>query len=352
MASSLTMMGYQHFNEILDFSSKQLMLRFSFVIISIFCLFIMIFQFILDKSVLNRTLYIIEGQAVKKSKKLKPSFNEGIRLMFKSKLVLSVCGIVLAYKIGTNMVEPSYKSCLKIVSIAGKKDTGNHVLFMSSLIQFITGSVVIALLITPFSRSIQNRGWKFIGIIPPIIATAGFVLVFSLATFNTGTNKENLTIFNNLFQTIMDDEKKIHFLKIEEYVCLFTVALFKICKYAAFDIAKETLSMKINKKYRARFKGIYDGVCGKLGKAGGAFLLIVSNQVVNTTDIRRASFFYLIISIALVFVWFYIVCYLARKYDESVKLNKDIDIDLFKGTKKIFSDDENEYVLESADDSK
>jgi len=121
---------------------------------------------------------------------------------------------------------------------------------------------------------------------------------------------------------------------------LLCVALFKITKYAAFDIAKECISMRINIKYRARFKGIYDGVCGKLGKAGGALLQIICNFLCNTNDIRESSFAYFMISFIIILLWFYFVFYLAGKYDESIRNDKDVDIDLFSGQKG-FSDDEN-----------
>lgn len=344
MLSSLTMMGYQHFNKKISFVQKQFMLSGTFVVISVFCFATLLLQMVLERTVLGGAQYTIEGEGFRRRKKAKPSFSEGIRLMFKSKLVLAICGIVLAYNIGTNMVESSYKSSLKIVSLASQKDTGNHVILKASIIQFVTGFFVICLLISPFSRLIQKSGWKVIGIIPPCIATIAFVSVFSLAIFNTGRDGSNLAIINSLFKKNISEEKKLSFLVFEEWVCLFAVAAFKICKYAAFDIAKETLSMKINKKFRARFKGIYDGVCGKLGKAGGSLLLVVSNQLVNTTDVRRASFYYLLISILLVILWFCLITYLASKYDESVKTGKDIDIDLFKGTKKMFSDDEGEPI--------
>ncbi|ELQ74209.1 ATP:ADP Antiporter (AAA) Family [Trachipleistophora hominis] len=347
MGSSITMLGYQHYNKLVDYSTKQMMLRIAFVIIAIFCLAILAFQIILERKILGRVLYTIEGEEQKRTKKVKLSFTEGIRLMFKSKLVLAICGIVLAYNIGTNMIESCYKSSLKIVSMATKQDTGNHVLLKSSIIQFITGLVVILLLISPFSRFIESRGWKIVGIIPPLIATAGFVGVFTLALFNTGRDGENIPPINMMLKSEVSDDTRRKFLQFEETVCLLAVACFKICKYAAFDIAKETLSMKIDKRYRARFKGIYDGVCGKLGKAGGALLLLVSNQLINTTDIRRSSFFYLMISLVIVSIWFYLINYLAGKYEESVKLRKNVDIDLFKGTKKMFSDDEDEPITAS-----
>lgn len=342
MLSSITMFGYQHLNAQVSFVIKQWMLRVAFIAIAMFCFLIAFLQLMLEKKVLCRVLYTIEGERKKKAKKEKPSFSEGINLMFKSKLVLAICGIVLAYNIGTNMVESSYKSCLKIVSLAKKNDTGNHVLFRSSIIQFVTGFLVIILLLSPFSRIIQSRGWRLVGMIPPAVATLGFFAVFSLAMFNTGLEKKNLFFINALFSRDLDKNTRNKFLGLEEYVCIAAVSCFKICKYAAFDIAKETISMKIDKKYRARFKGIYDGICGKLGKAGGALLLVVSNQIINTTDIRRASLIYLAISLMISGIWFILVEYLANKYEESVRKNKNIDIDLFKGAKKIFSDDENE----------
>lgn len=342
--SFATIQAYTAYNKTLSYAGTQWLLRSFFCFLGVLSIFTIVFGSILSNTVLNKPLYIIEGDK-KKKKKAKMSFTEGIKLMFKSKLVLAICGMTLAYNVGTNMLESCYKTALGVWGSSGANTDAASIMSFLSYTQVIVGAAVILLLITPFSSLIQKFGWLVLGLMPPIAAAIGFFSVFCFAIYNTSLMGTNFTFLNNLFFTDdLDDGRKNSLLKYEVFTGLIFASLFKIAKYAAFDIAKETISMRINVKYRARFKGIYDGVCGKLGKAGGALLQLICNQIANTTDIRNSSLLYLIISCFIVLIWVLVVAYLAVKYDESIKNDKDIDIDLFAGNKGLLDEDDNEVT--------
>lgn len=323
-----TIQGYTGFIKSCTFYQKALCLRVFFVVLGVLAFGIFALGYYLKACNLTDPLFIIKGEQIKK-KKQKVGFTQGIKLMFKSKLVLAICAMTLAYNIGTNMIESNFKTVLAAAKKSGAGTDSASIMKFLSYQQIIVGTIVIILLITPFSRLIQIFGWFTMGIVPPFSALLGFICVFCIAIYNTSVDGSNIWFMNRLFESPnMTEAQKASWIKIEVYLDLLFAALFKITKYAAFDMAKETISMRINKKYRARFKGIYDGVCGKLGKAGGALLLLVCNIILNTNDIRESSLIYLSFSLVIFFIWFFVVKYLANKYEESIRKNQDIDIDL------------------------
>ncbi|KRH93171.1 ATP:ADP Antiporter (AAA) Family [Pseudoloma neurophilia] len=336
--SFFTIKAFEFYDASLSFINKEWLLRGMFGFLSFLVFLIWILGYIFKSMNLDSPLFVVESD--KKKKKVSVGFGEGIRLMFKSKLVLAICCITLAYNIGTNMVETNYKSCLAKIAKNEGQSTSQIAGFLAYQ-QVIVGTIVTILLCTPFARLIQIFGWTTMGLVPTISAFFGFLGVFSFAAFNTSLDGTNFRFLNSLLSSYnQSSDQKNKYLYWELYVGLFIVSCFKITKYAAFDIAKETLSMRINKKYRARFKGIYDGVCGKLGKAGGSLLSTLCNAIMNENDIRSSSVIYFCLSMFIVFIWLYVVIYLGKKYHISIKNDEDVDIDIIGGKKGASLDDE------------
>ncbi|KRH93577.1 ATP:ADP Antiporter (AAA) Family [Pseudoloma neurophilia] len=339
--SFLTIKGFEFYDEKLSFIGKGWLLIGMFVFLSFVVLIVVLLGYIFKIKNFDAPLFIVESE--KKKKKVSVSFGEGIRLMFKSKLVLAICCMTLAYSIGTNMAETNYKSCLDKIAKNERQSTTQIAGFLAYQ-QVIVGVIVIILLCTPFARLIQIFGWTTMGLVPSVAAFFSFLAVFSLATINTGIDGRNMRFINAIFLSFdISNEKTNNWLYSELYVGLVAASCFKITKYAAFDIAKEAISMRINRKYRARFKGIYDGVCGKLGKAGGSMLSAGCNLFMNANDIRSSSLIYFCLSMVLVAAWVYVIIYLGGKYYTSIKNDEDIDIDVIGGKKgSAFDDDEQE----------
>ncbi|EPR79164.1 ADP/ATP carrier protein [Spraguea lophii 42_110] len=333
IASAGTMYALQRLLTVSTYIKGRMVLSLLFLISGFLCFAITGLIIIMEKKILGRPLFIVEGERRVK-KKVKISASEAIKLVMSSKLVLAICATVLFYNVSTNMAESSYKSVLRIRSDEiGTSGGEAHVMMKQFITQLIIGFAVIFLLITPFSRLVTTVGWTAVAIIPPIFAGIASFIIFSLAIYNTGTKNENVfgfinTIFskNKFLHSIFHNEKNP--LWLEESIGVIVVAFYKVFKYAAFDIAKEAISMKIDSKYRSRFKGVYDGMCGRLGKGCGAIISFTVTMVASTTDIRKASPFYLATSLLLASTWIYLSIYLGNKYKEAVRNNTTVDIDL------------------------
>ena len=86
--------------------------------------------------------------------------------------------------------------------------------------------------------------------------------------------------------------------------------------------------MKIEDRYRAKFKSIYDGIFNKLGKSGGSIYGIFINSIFIDIDPRQASTITSIIGAIFIFLWVSGIYYLGSNYNSAVQNNASIDIDL------------------------
>ncbi|EPR79512.1 ADP/ATP carrier protein [Spraguea lophii 42_110] len=287
----------------------------------------------LESKILSRPMFIVEGER-KKKKKEKMSFSEGLKVVATSRVAMAICTIVIFYNLSQNMADNSYKSLLqKQKNIKGGGES--YLMGNQWVSQLITGSCVIIVLLTPVSRVVQLAGWTIAGLMTPIYVILIGSIVFFLAMYNTGVVGQNgISFVNNFFSThrflhsfSKNKEDKYAIFDWEETIGkIFVAGGFKVLKYASFDICKEAISMKIDPRYRSRFKGVYDGICGKLGKSCGAILSIVFSAIFNITDIREASLVYFVTLIGIFVAWVLFVIYLGSKYNEAVEKNTFIDV--------------------------
>lgn len=300
-----------------------------FVLSGILILVIYLLKLHLERNVLSKPLFI-RKVFKKKGPKVKVGFSEGLREMMSSKLLLNISLIVMFYGISTNLIESSFKNGLtKGAEISGK-NTKEYSMRFTSLEQKIAAVLVMTLLLSPFPNLIQTKGWIYVAIVCPIITLFSLVSVCGLAFYNyPGTNNEP-----NFFLNSLCASADTVLIGLENYLGCIAVALMKVAKYASFDISKEAISMRIDSTLRARYKGIFDGVFGKLGKSLGSLFVWGMGYIFQTRDVRKLSPISLFIVLTFVVIWIYSVIYLNRKYNESVENNVAIDTDMYTEKKE------------------
>ncbi|KAI5185064.1 ATP:ADP antiporter, AAA family [Nematocida homosporus] len=286
----------------------------------------------LVKNIIPYPIYIVfESSQKRASKKEKVGFLDGFKIMFKTPIVFHLSMTVLGYGICTNLTEGAYKSALKMAA-AKDKGSGEMTAIMRTqgLQQINIGGAVILVLLSPLKTFIQKHGWLSLGLLTPVLTlVAGLAfLLFVWANVSVSLTKTEaqanflLQIGRSIFTGISWQA----FIEGEKWVGFFAVNTIKILKYAAFDVGKEAIGVKIPKQYRARFKGVYDGVFGKLGKSFASGLQIGLSAFVNSVDIRTAALALIIGLTSMASAWTYSTIYLGRKYDEAVREDRDIQI--------------------------
>lgn len=330
-ASALTVFSYFKLKGIVSYNVGNYIISLFFSIfagISVLCYYLMSY---LEKNILSRPLYIVQDTTKKTKKKV--GFVDGLKTAFTSKVAIGMCTLVAAYNIMTNLTEVNNKSCIKKSAKINNSDIEAHVLSRQVVEQSAVSLSVIILLISPFQRLIQYSGWFTMAIIPPIYAVVFSSILMILASGNaseeyTGVIPSLGAIFKKLMPFLS--------IRVEEWLGLLIVAGYKIMKYGPFDLSKETIGRRIDNEYRPRFKGIYDGIFGKIGKSVGSLITIILGSVFDCSkDLREVALIYWAIMLVLSVGWFISVFYLSRKYDESVKNNTAIDIDLIDKKEKI-----------------
>jgi ATP:ADP antiporter, AAA family len=324
LISGLSLLSFNKYKKNIPLETAEVYFNIFFCLSGILCMAIYGLKYHLEKNITCRPIFI-RKDTIKKKSKVKVGFVDGLVEMSKSKLLLNISLIVLFYSISTNIIESSYKSALSAGAEEFGQNKGTYSSIFNSIEQIGVSIVVIILLISPFPSLIQTKGWIYIAILCPILTLISTFGTFVLAYINYPvTNKDDNIIFPSLRSSA--DNSYIVF---ENWIGVVCVALMKISKYAAFDITKESISMQIDGSIRAKYKGIFDGVFGKLGKSFGSIYGMCILALFNCRDIRKAAPISFSLLIVFCVIWFYSVFYLNSKYSEAIKNNRHIDIDLF-----------------------
>jgi AAA family ATP:ADP antiporter len=232
----------------------------------------------------------------KKAKKSKPkmSIMESFSYLAKSKYILCLSILVIAYGISINLVEVTWKSQLKLQY----PNANDYSTFMGKF-SFITGAVTIFMMLFVGGNVIRRKGWGFAAMITPLVLLLtgagffGFVLFReNLAGFISavGTTPLMLAVIFGAAQNIMS----------------------KSSKYSLFDPTKEMAYIPLDQESKVKGKAAIDVVGARLGKSGGSFvqqgLLIGFGSLAAITPYIAGILFVIIVA------WVYAVKALNRQF--------------------------------------
>jgi AAA family ATP:ADP antiporter len=204
-------------------------------------------------------------QAVKEEKP-RMSFRENIAYVAKSKYLLCVAGIVLAYNMVVNLTEVLWKAQLKALY----PDPLHFASYSSKVALYIgllatLGSMFIS------GNLIRRAGWKVTALVTPIVVVLTgfgffyflFYQSFSMSTsiFLMGMTPLALTVFFGSLQNIF----------------------LRASKYTVFDSTKEMAFIPLNEESKLKGKAAIDGIGSRLGKSGSSLVLQVLLIFFSTT---------------------------------------------------------------------
>ncbi|KAF7682582.1 ADP,ATP carrier protein 1 [Astathelohania contejeani] len=312
------------FKDTQSYKFNLFVLQFIFIFISLCCFVVFILHKFIENNILNKPLYIIENEQTKKKKTEKIDSIKGLRIMLKSKLILAMSATVFLFFLSACMCDTCYCSAMQVLSIKTNKPASFVVLKRAAMSQLSIGCCLLLFLFAPTAILIEKGYFTFIGGIPIFIV--GFlgtcILVLAFLNKSVAFDSKNDNFLSNFIKSIGYHTN----LDLETKVGWFSTALFKLSKDGALDICKEALSVKINVKYRATAKNIYDGIVGKIGRMVGSLLFILLYAIYDTKDARDTVNVLLIIHLTGVIILIFCMLYLGRKYNESMNNNSDIDL--------------------------
>lgn len=259
---------------------------------------VMVVYYWMNRNVLTDSRFYDPGEVKVKKSKTKMSVKESFMFLAKSKYILSLAALVIAYGVSINLVEVTWKSQLKLQYT----NPNDYSAFMG-LFSTITGAITIIMMLFVGGNAIR-KGWGFAAMITPVVllvtGTAFFAFVLfrdSLAEYIAalGTTPLMLAVIFGAAQNIMS----------------------KSAKYSLFDPTKEMAYIPLDAESKVKGKAAVDVVGARLGKSGGSFvqqaLLLMCGSISAITP------YVAIILFAIIAVWIMAIRSLNRQFTQLTK---------------------------------
>jgi AAA family ATP:ADP antiporter len=187
----------------------------------------------------------------------KMSLKEAYRVLLRSRTLLCIAIVVVAYGITTNLIEVTWKTHLGLLH----PNPREYQDYMANF-SFATGATTVFMMLFVANNVIRRYGWMAAALITPVVFLVTGVGFFSFILFedglgpvlaNWGTTPLAVAV---LFGTIQN-------------------VASKAAKYSLFDPTKEMAYIPLDQESKVKGKAAIDVVGARLGKAGGALI----NQV-------------------------------------------------------------------------
>lgn len=208
-----------------------------------------------EKNVL-RTMDSSIHNTVKSNKKDKPKYSlrESISYLARSRYILCIAIVVIAYNLTINLVEVAWKDQVKLLY----PESTDYNRYMSKITIAVGAISATTSLFLPIT--IRHLGWTANAIITPaimLIAAIGF--------------------FANM---LLPDQHLLHITAMlgtsPLIMCVFFGAahncLSKASKYSLFDSTKEIAFIPLDSEAKIKAKAAIDGIGSRLAKSGGALI--------------------------------------------------------------------------------
>jgi AAA family ATP:ADP antiporter len=215
---------------------------------------IMGLYYYMNRSVLTDSRFY-DASEQKKMKKEKPkmSLMESFKYLGKSKYILCLAVLVVAYGISINIVEVTWKNqvCLQYPS------SNEYMAFMGKF-SFFTGLTTIFMLLFVSGNIIRRFGWGVAAIITPVVLAITGVLFFGFILFKDSPFLASMGAASVLLAAVI--------LGAAQNI------MTKSAKYSLFDPTKEMAYIPLDQEMKVKGKAAIDVVGARLGKSGGSLL--------------------------------------------------------------------------------
>lgn len=228
--------------------------------------------------------------------KIKMSMRENFSYLLKSKYLLYIAIIVLAYNLSINLIEVVWKNKIKELYPHASE-------YNSYMGEVMTWMAIVATLISLFASGnfIRRFSWTASALVTPIITFVAGMGFFLFVLFDNSESQFLSAIFgaSPLVLSVM--------------LGSFHNCLTRACKHTLFDATKEMSFIPLSPEDKLKGKAAIDGVGSRLGKSGGSLihqgLLIIFSSVAASTPYVAAIFF------IVVFLWVLSTVVLGKQFD-------------------------------------
>jgi len=231
-----------------------------------------------------------------KPEKIKMSMRKNLEYLTKSKYLICIALIVLAYNLTINLIEVVWKNQIKEVY----PNPNEYNVYMGGV---MTWMGIIATMISLFvtGNVIRKFSWTLSALITPII------------TLLTGTAFFTFVLFQDIAPPWLSVFGGTSPLMLSVMLGTFHECVTRACKHTLFDATKEISFIPLSSESKLKGKAAIDGIGSRLGKAGGSAihqgLLFIFATVASSTPYVAAIF------LVVVAIWVLSTISLGKKFD-------------------------------------
>lgn len=205
--------------------------------------------------IIPNPIYCDPVEAKEEHEETKLSLRDSFSYLIRSKYLMSIALVVVAYNLVINLVEVVWKHQVKELYT----NPADFNMYMNE-ITTITGIVatITSLFIT--GNAVRKYGWTFTAMLTPVIlfiTSLGFFGFFFGKAYLAdgvlsllGTTPLAIVVFFGSSQNILS----------------------RAAKYTVFDATKEMAFVPLSSECKIKGKAAIDGVCSRLGKSGGSVI--------------------------------------------------------------------------------
>lgn len=197
-------------------------------------------------------------------KKIKMSLRESFAYLARSRYLLCIAVIVIAYNFAINITEVVWKSQVKAL-FNGDRNQINA--YMSDIVTSIgLTSTMISLFI--LGNTLRLKGWTFTAMITPVILSVTSIAFFGCILFPDFSNSLLFAGGDPKFPILGGT-----FLSTIVLLGSFQNIMSRSAKYTVYDASKEIAFTPLPKESKLKGKAAIDGVGSRIGKSGGSLFL-------------------------------------------------------------------------------
>lgn len=210
----------------------------------------------MNKTVLTDERYYNQADASEqKAVKGKLSIRENFTYLFKSKYLVYITVIVIAYNVVINLVEVVWKDQVRGLY----PDPSDFNLYINQ-VSTIIGIVATLAALFVSGNSLRKFGWTFTAMLTPMIMMFSSVVFFGLFFFSSQLEQFSMLAFGSSSLALIVLAGSIQNI------------LSRGAKYTVFDATKEMSFVPLSMECKIKGKAAIDGICNRMGKSGGSVI--------------------------------------------------------------------------------
>ncbi|MDE3055592.1 MAG: NTP/NDP exchange transporter [Verrucomicrobiota bacterium] len=225
----------------------------------------------------------------------KMSMRQNIAYLAKSKYLLCIAAIVLAYNLAMNLVEVVWKNQLKELY----PNPADFTVYFGEVMSFMA---LIATFVGLFiTNSFIRKSWTLTALIPALITLifgGGFFFFTILQQWHVGWAGALFGMSPLLLSVSFGSLQN---------------SMSRASKYTLFDATKEMTFIPLSPDSRLKGKAVIDGVGSRLGKSGGS--VVHQGLIILFSSVASSTPYVAVIFCVTIFIWIVSVISLGKQFD-------------------------------------